>query len=110
MTTTCTLPRSQELSLPATLPDFRSAPGTDTVARQLDELADSIAATGIARHEHAIRRFANQLLGRHLDRRDAVLLDVLTDSDQPSVARERAFGHLHSLALSHPGGVGRQAA
>jgi hypothetical protein len=108
MSTTCTIPRFQELSSSLVLPESPTT-GPDA-ARELDELAQSIADTGIARHEGAIRRFANQLLGRRLDRRAAVLLDVLVDSDQPSVARERAFGHLHSLALTAQGNVGRHAA
>ncbi len=98
MSTTGTLPRVQELSSSA------------DAAGDLDELARSIAATGIARHERAIRHFAHQLHGRLPDRRSVVLLDVMTDRDQPPVARERAFGYLHSLSLTTPGGVGRQAA
>jgi hypothetical protein len=108
MSTTCTIPRLQELSSSVVLPESPITCPDD--ARELDELAQSIADTGIAHHESAIRRFANQLLGHRLGQREAVLLDVLVDSDQPSVARERAFGHLHSLALTHQGGAGRQAA
>lgn len=98
MSTTCTLPRVHEVS--------SSADG----AGDLDQLARSIADTGIARHERAVRRFAHQLRGRFPDRRSAVLLDVMTDPEQPCVARERAFGYLHSLSLTTQGSVGRQAA
>lgn len=98
MNTTCTIPRFQELSSSA-----------DRVSR-LDELAESIATLGICQHESAIRRFANQLRGRHLDHRCSVLIDVMADRDQPSVARERAFGHLHSLSLTQQGNIGRHAA
>lgn len=112
MSTTCTLPRVQELSSSLVHPDIQL--DTQIVcpddARELDDLAHSIATTGIDRHEHAIRRFASQLRGRLLDRRSNVLLDVMADREQPSVARERAFGHLHSLSLTTQGGIGRQAA
>ena len=72
---------------PATPGHPVSAPSTDT----LSVWAARIDADGIAAHEDAAQRLAAVASSRGLC---PVLVDVLADPREPSVARERAFGRL----------------
>ncbi|HQZ34216.1 MAG TPA: hypothetical protein PK020_07310 [Ilumatobacteraceae bacterium] len=66
---------------------------------QLSELADSIAADGFASHASVAVGVANILdcEGFH-----HVAIDVVRDDTQPTIARVRAFGLMHGLALAAP--------
>lgn len=66
----------------------------------LDDLAHRLAERGIDSAEAEIARLANRLRCAGIG---GVLLDVLSDRRQPEVARQRAFGRLHGLALATSG-------
>ncbi|MDP2292941.1 MAG: hypothetical protein Q8M22_17280 [Actinomycetota bacterium] len=57
----------------------------------LQALAHRIADSGIAAHETDIVRAERSL---RCDGHCTLLLDILADTSQPAVARERAFGEL----------------
>ncbi len=57
----------------------------------LQALASHIADSGIAAHEADVARAERRL---RCDGHHALLLDIVADTAQPAVARERAFGML----------------
>lgn len=63
----------------------------------LAALAEAIAIRGITGADDDIRRLVTRL---RCDGFHGVALDVLDDETQPAVARERAFGIVHRLALA----------
>ena len=75
----------------------------------LATLADAVATLGIRGAADDVRRLVTRLRCEGLH---GVALDVLADESQPDVARERAFGVVHGLALAAavPVAVARLAA
>jgi len=68
-----------------------TVPAVVTDGRTLADWAARIEADGIAAHEDLARSVVAAASGRGLC---PVLVDVLADPREPSVARERAFGRL----------------
>jgi hypothetical protein len=66
----------------------------------LDTLAHAIAEQGIAAHEHRVSAVAAAAHSRGCN---PTLVDVLVDTSQPAVARERAFGALVASWLTTAG-------
>lgn len=66
---------------------------------QLAVLANAIATDGFVRHASAAVGLANALdcEGFH-----HVAIDIVRDETHTTIARERAFGHIHGLALDAP--------
>lgn len=80
-------------------------------ARWLDDLAHAVAEFGIDGSEPEIRRLANELrCNLHGKDNVRVMLDVLVDVTQPAVARERAFGRIHGIAIAAPSALHLAAA
>ena len=70
-----------------------------TSPTQLANLADGIVEDGFSEHAREAVGLANLLECegfRHL------ALDIVRDENQPVIARERAFGIVHGLALEAP--------
>jgi len=76
---------------------------------QLSALADGIAEQGLLDHARAAVGLANLL---HCEGFRHIAIDILRDETQPEVARERAFGLVHGIALQaqRPARVGRSVA
>ena len=73
----------------------------DVEGRWLDDLAQAIDRNGIAQCETAVARFAEAVAAAGVAEPPlAVLIAILADATQPTVARERAFGRLHGHARS----------
>ena len=63
----------------------------------LAELATAIAERGLDEREADVVVLANQL---HCEGNRQLVLDIVRDRTQPTVARERAFGVMHGIALA----------
>ena len=74
---------------------------------QLATLAESIAEHGFASHALEAVALANLL---HCEGFRQLALDIVRDANQPDVARERAFGLVHGVALAPPSQVHTVAA
>ena len=70
-----------------------------TSPNQLDDLAEGIAQHGFASHSAEAIALANLL---HCEGFRQVALDIVRDETQPTIARERAFGLVHGIALEAP--------
>ncbi len=66
---------------------------------QLADLANGIAQDGFASHVAAAVALANLL---HCEGFRQIALDIIRDDTQPAIARERAFGLIHRIALEAP--------
>ena len=66
---------------------------------QLDDLADGIAQHGFCNHAAEAVALANLL---HCEGFRQLALDIVRDETQPTIARERAFGLVHGIALEAP--------
>ena len=66
---------------------------------QLADLADGIAKDGFAGHALEAVALANLLQCEGFRQ---IALDIVRDKTQPTVARERAFGLVHGIALEAP--------
>lgn len=66
---------------------------------RLGDLADGIAVDGFCQHASEAVALANLL---HCEGFRQLALDIVRDETQPLVARERAFGLVHGLALQAP--------
>jgi hypothetical protein len=73
--------------------DLRTSP------TQLDDLAEGIAHDGFCSHAAEAVALANLL---HCEGFRQLALDIVRDETQPSIARERAFGLVHGIALQAP--------
>lgn len=80
----------------AATPGARSVPAAAPDPRSLSRWASRIAADGIEAHEDLAGNVVDAASRRGLC---PVLVDVLADTTEPAVARERAFGRL-ALALT----------
>jgi hypothetical protein len=63
----------------------------------LAELATAIAEHGLDEREADVVVLANQL---HCEGNRQLVLDIVRDRTQPTIARERAFGVMHGIALA----------
>lgn len=70
-----------------------------TSPMQLDDLAEGIAQHGFCVHAAEAVALANLL---YCEGFRQVALDIVRDETQPTVARERAFGLIHGIALEEP--------
>lgn len=66
---------------------------------QLADLAAGIAQDGFTSHAHEAVSLANLL---HCEGFRQLAIDIVRDDTQPTVARERAFGLVHGIALEAP--------
>ena len=66
---------------------------------QLADLASGIEQHGFAHHAVEVIALANLL---HCEGFRQIALDIVRDDTQPTIARERAFGLIHRIALQAP--------
>lgn len=76
---------------------MNTSPSSTMDRSALASLAAAVAADGIRSAADDVQRLVNRLRCQGLH---GVALDVLADDHQPDVARERAFGVVHGLALA----------
>lgn len=72
---------------------------------RLEDLAHALAADGIGPHEVGLRQTARWARAAGVS---SVLVDLLTDTEAPEVARMRAFGKV-AAALAAPAPVAERA-
>lgn len=70
-----------------------------TSAHQLADLAEGIAQHGFTSYADEAVALANLL---HCEGFRQIALDIVRDETQPTIARERAFGIVHGIALAPP--------
>ena len=76
---------------------MNTSPSSTIDRSALASLAAAVAADGIRSAADDVQRLVNRLRCQGLH---DVALDVLADDRQPEIARERAFGVVHGLALA----------
>lgn len=76
---------------------MNTSPASTLDRSALASLAAAVAADGIRSADDDVQRLVTRLRCQGLH---GVALDVLADDRQPDVARERAFGLVHGLALA----------